>query len=47
VDKVLDHIVEMGWKKFGYPHKLETFVNTLGLLWVAVDSSVDKETATD
>jgi hypothetical protein len=47
VDKVLDRIVEMGWKKFGYPHKLETFTKMLGLLWVAVDSSVGKETATD
>jgi len=47
VDKVLDHTVEMKWTKFGYPHNLGTFRNTLGLLWVAVDSSVDKEIATD
>jgi len=47
VDKVLDHVVEMKWTKFGYPHNLGKQSKTASLLWVAVDSSVDKETLSD
>lgn len=47
MDKVLDHIVEMKWKISVYPHDLSFSLNTGGLLWVAVDSSVNKETAAD
>tara|TARA_Y100000768_G_scaffold94570_2_gene68692 strand:+ start:15696 stop:15839 length:144 start_codon:yes stop_codon:yes gene_type:complete len=47
VDKVLDHVVEMEWTKVSYPQNLRKQSMTVGLLWVAVDSSVDKETPTD
>ncbi len=47
MDKVLDHIVEMKWKIYVYPHDLDVLLNKNGLLWVGVDSSVNKETAAD
>ena len=47
MDKVLDRTVETTWTIPTYPHKSSNFFKQQGLLWVAVDSSVDKETRAD
>jgi hypothetical protein len=47
VDKVLDCVVETPWTTSTYPHKSTFFFEQQGLLWAAVDSSVDKETMID
>ncbi len=47
MNKVLDGIVETPWTISTYPHKSTVRLKPRGLLWAAVDSSVDKETMTD